>query len=52
VRSDERQIARVSFPHLRPEQAEYEYMVNRKRMREMKADGRIQATADGALFRR
>jgi hypothetical protein len=40
--ADERQIARASMPHLPPEQAEYQYMVNRRRMHEMKRDGRIQ----------
>jgi hypothetical protein len=40
--ADERQIARSSMPHLAPEQAEYQYLLNRQRMREMKADGRIQ----------
>ncbi|MBR1298546.1 hypothetical protein [Bradyrhizobium sp. AUGA SZCCT0042] len=40
--AEERQIARISFPHLAPAQAEFEYLVNRKRMNEMKADGRIQ----------
>lgn len=39
---DERQIAAVSFPHLPKAQAEYAYLQNRKLMREMKADGRIQ----------
>jgi hypothetical protein len=39
---DEREIARASMPHLPAEQAEYQYMLNRKRMHEMKADGRIQ----------
>jgi len=39
---DERQIARVSFPHLPATQAEYAYLQNRRRMHEMKADGRIQ----------
>jgi hypothetical protein len=40
--ADERQIAHVSMPHLPAAQAEYEYLQNRRRMREMKADGRIQ----------
>jgi hypothetical protein len=40
--ADERQIARASMPHLPPDQAEYQYMINRKRMHEMKSDGRIQ----------
>jgi hypothetical protein len=40
--ADERQIARVSMPHLPAEQAEYEYLQNRRRMHAMKADGRIQ----------
>ena len=39
---DEREVARVSFPHLPADQAEYQYLINRKRMHEMKADGRIQ----------
>jgi hypothetical protein len=42
LRADERQIARVSFPHLSPPQAEYAYLQNKKRMMAMKADGRIQ----------
>jgi hypothetical protein len=42
LRADERQIARVSFPHLSPPQAEYAYLQNKKRMIAMKADGRIQ----------
>jgi hypothetical protein len=42
LRADERQIARVSFPHLSPPQAEYAYLQNKKRMLQMKADGRIQ----------
>lgn len=36
---DEREIARVSFPHLPARQAEFEYLKNRKRMHEMKANG-------------
>lgn len=39
---DEREIARASMPHLPPEQAEYQYLINRKRMHEMKANGEIQ----------
>jgi hypothetical protein len=42
LRADERQIARVSFPHLPAAQAEYAYLQNKKRMIAMKADGRIQ----------
>jgi hypothetical protein len=42
LRADERHIARVSFPHLSPPQAEYQYLQNKKRMIAMKADGRIQ----------
>jgi hypothetical protein len=42
LRADERQIARVSFPHLSPLQAEYAYLQNKKRMMATKADGRIQ----------
>jgi hypothetical protein len=40
--AEERQIAHVSFPHLPKTAAEYQYLQNRKLMREMKADGRIQ----------
>lgn len=39
---DEREIARVSFPHLPAAQAEYQYLLNKRRMHEWKADGRIQ----------
>lgn len=42
LRPDEREIARVSFPHLSAPQAEYEYLKNKRRMHEMKRDGRIQ----------
>jgi hypothetical protein len=40
--ADERMIARVSFKHLPPAQAEYEYLLNKRKMMEMKRDGRIQ----------
>jgi hypothetical protein len=40
--AEERQIAHVSFPHLAKTAAEYEYLQNRRRMHEMKKDGRIQ----------
>jgi hypothetical protein len=39
---DEREIARVSFPHLPADQAEYEYWKNKRRMFTMKASGEIQ----------
>jgi hypothetical protein len=42
LRADEREIARVSFPHLPPSQAEYEYLKNKRRMITMKANGEIQ----------
>jgi hypothetical protein len=42
LRKDEREIARVSFPHLPPAQAEFQYLKNKKLMLEMKRDGRIQ----------
>jgi hypothetical protein len=42
LRKDEREIARVSFPHLPPAQAEFQYLKNKKLMLQMKADGRIQ----------
>ena len=42
LRADERQIAHVSFPHLSPPQAEYEYLKNKRRMIAMKASGEIQ----------
>jgi hypothetical protein len=42
LRADEREIARVSFPHLPAAQAEYEYLLNKRKMHEMKRDGRIQ----------
>jgi hypothetical protein len=42
LRPDEREIARVSFPHLPSAQAEYEYLKNKRRMIQMKADGSIQ----------
>lgn len=38
---DEREIARVSFPHLPKAQAELAYLKNRRVMREMQADGRL-----------
>jgi hypothetical protein len=40
--ADERQIARASMPHLPADQAEYQYLINRRRMHEMKASGEIQ----------
>jgi hypothetical protein len=40
--ADEVQIAHVSFPHLSKIQAELQYAQNRKKMLEMKRDGRIQ----------
>jgi hypothetical protein len=39
---EEREVAAISFPNLSPAQAEYQYFQNKKRMLEMKADGRIQ----------
>ena len=42
LRADEREIARVSFPHLPSAQAEYEYLKNKRRMIQMKANGEIQ----------
>jgi hypothetical protein len=39
---DERDVAHGSFPHLPKAQAEYAYLQNKRRMHEMKADGRIQ----------
>lgn len=40
--AEERQIAHISFAHLPKHAAEYAYLQNRKKMREMKKDGRIQ----------
>jgi hypothetical protein len=42
LRKDEREIARVSFPHLPAAQAEFAYLKNKKRMMAMKASGEIQ----------
>ena len=42
LRKDEREIARVSFPHLPAAQAEFQYLLNKRKMMAMKADGRIQ----------
>lgn len=42
LRKDEREIARISFPHLPAAQAEFAYLQNKRRMLQMKADGRIQ----------
>jgi hypothetical protein len=42
LRAEEREIARVSFPHLSPSAAEYQYLLNKRKMIEMKRDGRIQ----------
>lgn len=41
LRPDEREIARVSFPHLPAAQAEYQYLLNKRKMT-MKANGEIQ----------
>jgi len=40
--AEERQIAHVSFPRLSRTDAEYQYLLNRRRMHEMKASGAIQ----------
>jgi len=40
--AEERHISWVSWPNLSKTQAEFEYLKQRKKMREMKADGRIQ----------
>jgi hypothetical protein len=42
LRADEREIARASFKHLPPAEAEYQYLLNKRKMIEMKRDGRIQ----------
>jgi hypothetical protein len=42
LRADEREIARVSFPHLPAAQAEYEYLKNKRLMIQRKASGEIQ----------
>jgi hypothetical protein len=42
LRADEREIARVSFPHLPASQAEYEYLKNKRLMIQRKANGEIQ----------
>ena len=39
---EEREIAHVSFPRLSRTDAEYQYLLNRRRMHEMKASGAIQ----------
>ena len=39
---DEREIARVSFPHLSADRAEYAYLQNKRLMIQRKANGEIQ----------
>jgi hypothetical protein len=40
--AEEVQIAHVSFPHLPKDQAAYQYLLNKRKMHEMKARGEIQ----------